>query len=103
MCFIIVILQLNNDLTCSVGMDPDSRGSTPTQDNGHYPAVVTSNSSLPSMIAVPLKPSEPPPPGEGPPLLIPRPGGPPGAGQARMRCQNFDGKLLYQFFAIKVR
>ncbi|XP_025086750.1 RNA-binding protein 26-like [Pomacea canaliculata] len=75
-----------------IGMDPDSRGSTPTQDNGHYPAVVTSNSSLPSMIAVPLKPSEPPPPGEGPPLLIPRPGGPPGAGQARMRCQNFDEK-----------
>ena len=58
-------------------VEPDSRGSTPTQDNGHYPAVVTSNSSLPSLLTVNLKPQEPPPPGEGPPLIMPVPPGPP--------------------------
>ncbi|KAK7496418.1 hypothetical protein BaRGS_00012340 [Batillaria attramentaria] len=74
-------------------IEPDSRGSTPTQDNGHYPAVVTSTSSLPSLVTVPHKPTEPPPPGEGPPLVMPGPGGPPpSAGQARVRCQNFDEK-----------
>ena len=82
-------------------VEPDSRGSTPTQDNGHYPAVVTSNSSLPSLLNVGHKPQEPPPPGEGPPLIMPGPGGPPppppgagAAGQARMRCQSFDGMSL---------
>ena len=87
--------------------EPDSRGSTPTQDNGHYPAVVTSNSSLPSLVVGGQKPSEPPPPGEGPPLIMPgarpsmAPGVPPVSGappaghrDARMRCQNFDGEQI---------
>lgn len=81
-------------------VEPDSRGSTPTQDNGHYPAVVTSNSSLPNLLNVSHKLQEPPPPGEGPPLIMPGPGGPPpppgagSAGQARMRCQSFDGMAV---------
>ena len=92
-------------------VEPDSRGSTPTQDNGHYPAVVTSNSSLPSLLTVNLKPQEPPPPGEGPPLIMPVPPGPPppppppGAGptgQTRMRCQSFDGASL-QLLPVSVR